>query len=65
MKKYSLEQIKSALFNHDFCGERAEESIKKRTSVWRSVKTYLIDHENDYEVECEKLKKEKDIKNKH
>lgn len=47
-----------AIFNHDNCGERSEESRKKRCSVWRSIKTYLTEHENDYEKECEKLKKD-------
>ena len=49
MKKYSLEEIKLAIMNHDFCGERSEESTKKRTSVWRSVKTFLLDHEKEFE----------------
>ena len=57
MKKYSLDEIKLAIINHDFCGERTEENTKKRSSIWRSIKNYLIDHENDYEKECEKLKK--------
>ena len=49
MKKYSLEDIKLAIFNHDYCGERSEESHKKRQSVWRSVKSYLLDHTEESE----------------
>ena len=57
MKKYSLYEIEDAIFNHDNCGTRSEESYKRRLSVWRSIKSYLEERYSNEKDNALTLKK--------